>query len=132
MQFVNDHGGCVRFSQENLGKTCVAIDSGQIDGANATARERRNVEASVLTAGRKQLNGVADFHVQQSGQTGSNDNGVRLVSEIIQTAIDNLMSEIGRLKMECRLNAVKIDGRILKARARAQRPAKNRRTRDDI
>ena len=42
------------------------------------------------------------------------------------------MCEIGGLEMKRGLDAVKIDSRILKARARAERSAQDRRAGDDI
>src|SRR5947208_4155304 len=73
-QFINNHRRAKRPLQEGLCDAGVGINPGGINRSDARARDRRNGEPPVLTAGRKQLHGVAEAGLKDLGQTPPKDN----------------------------------------------------------
>src|SRR6266516_1366520 len=90
------------------------------------ARDRRYGQTPVLAVGRKQLHRVADSDLKYLSQPGTDDDRARIISEIIEVALNQLMQKIGRLRMESGIDPVKIDRRILKSSPGADCPAHNR------
>ena len=131
-QFINNHRRAKRPLQEGLCDAGVGINPGGINRSDARARDRRNGEPPVLTAGRKQLHGVAEAGLKDLRQTRTNDNRAGVVSKIVKAALDQLMEKIGRLRMKSGFDSIKIDSRIFKPGACAQCSAQDRRTRNDI
>ena len=109
--------------QEGLCNSGVRINAGGINRSDAPPRDRGNGESPVFAAGRKQLHGVTETGLKCLGQTRTNDDRAGVISKIIKAAFDQLMEKIGRLRMKRGFDSIKIDSRIFKSGAGAQRSA---------
>ena len=49
-----------------------------------------------------------------------------VISKVIKVAVNQLVENIGRSRVQSRIDAVKIDSRVLKSRASADRSAQDR------
>ena len=127
-QFVNDHRRLVRFFEQTLRDAGVSIDPSGIDRPNPAARNRGDVEAPIVAAGREQLHRVAGPDLEKVRQSITDNHAGGVVAKIVEEAIDNLFGEIGCAQMRSCINPVKIGGGCFKSGARADCAAKHRRT----
>src|SRR5438270_7986836 len=124
-QFVNDHRCLECLVQERLGNPGVAVDPRRINRSNATPCRCRDPEPAVLPTGRKQLHGVPYRKIKNCSEPGAHDHRVRSVAKIVETSVLDLFRQVGRLKMKSGFDTVKINGRVFKACASAERATQN-------
>src|SRR5207247_10353611 len=91
-----------------------------------------NSESPVLPVGRRQLNGVANASLKELCQTRPDYDRAGVVAKIIKVPVNELVKDIGSLRVQGRINAVKVDGGVLKSRARTDRSPQHRRTGNDV
>ena len=115
------------FFEQSLGNSRMCVNAAGIDRAHATARNGGDIEAPIFPARREQLNGVAWLDLEQVGQSISNNHAGRVVAKIIESAIDDLLRQIGRTEMRCRIDAEKLGRGCFEPGPRANRAAKHRR-----
>src|SRR6266496_1141664 len=104
------------------------INPGGVNRANACASDRRNGESPVLAIGCEQLHCVADASLKYLCQARPDNDRAGVISKVITVAVNQLVEKIGRLGMQSRIDAVKIDSRVLKSRTSADRSAQDRGT----
>src|SRR5207247_4883284 len=91
-----------------------------------------NSESPVLPVGRRQLNGVANASLKELCQTRPDYDRAGVVAKIIKVPVNELVKDIGSLRVQGRINAVKVDGGVLKSRASTDRSPQHRRTGNDV
>ena len=131
-QFVNDHRRAGRLLQKGLRDPGMCINPGGINRSDPRARNCGNSETPVLPIWREQLHRVADASLKHFCQTRTDNDRARIVSKVVEVAVNQLVEKIRRLRMQSRIDAVKIDSRIFKSRASADCSTQNRRTRNHI
>src|SRR6266853_854581 len=103
---------------------CWKRDSNRL--ANPGASDGRNIESPVLAVGREQLHGVADACLKQLGQARTDNDRAGVISKIIKFAVNQLVENVSRLRVQSRIDAVQLDRSVLKSRASAYCSAKDR------
>src|SRR5262249_44527445 len=104
----------------------MAINPRGIDGANARACDRHNVESPVLTVGGEQLHRLADASLKQVRQARTDNDRTGVISKVIKVTVNQLVQNIGGLCMQGRIDTVKIYRRVLKSRASGDGSAQDR------
>src|SRR5438477_5808158 len=111
----------------------MAINARRINRADTGTRDRCHREAPVFAIGREQLYSVAYACMKQVfGETRTDDDRAGVISKVIVLPADQLLENIGRLRVQTRSDSVQVDGGMLKSRARGQRAAQYRRTGNHI
>src|SRR5205809_1789775 len=75
---------------------------------------------------------ITDTSLEKLCQDRTNNDGTSVVSKIIKIAANQLVQNIRRLRVQSRIDAVKINSGVFKSRAGAHRPAQDRGTGNDI
>ena len=103
-----------------------------IDGTNPCARDRCHGESPILAVGREQLHCVADARLKSLCQARTDDDRAGVVAKVIKVPLNQLVKNIGGLRVQGGIDPVKIDCRVLKCRASIGVSAEHRRTGNDI
>src|SRR5205823_8298465 len=85
-QFVNDHRGGERFSQERLRHAHVTINADDIDDADAASGRGGNRKTTVFAAGRKQEEGVPRTDLERLCQARTDDDSVGVVAKLVEVS----------------------------------------------
>src|SRR5512132_47899 len=104
----------------------MAINPRGIDRANSRACDRRNVESPVLAVWGEQLHSLTDASLKQVRQPRTDNDRAGVISKVIKVAVNQLVQNVGRLRVQAGIDAVKIDRGVLKSCASAKGSAQNR------
>ena len=113
-QFVYDHRRAGRLLQQSLSDPPVRINPRCVDGTNPCARDRCHGESPILAVGREQLHCVADARLKSLCQARTDDDRAGVVAKVIKVPLNQLVKNIGGLRVQGGIDPVKIDCRVLK------------------
>src|SRR5207248_4468620 len=110
----------------------MGINASGIDRTDTAAGHGRDDQPTILATRRQELDRLACIHIKSGRQFRPENDGVRIISKVIEISVDNLVRQIGCLQMKSWIDPEKIDCRVFKTGARAERAAQHWGTGNDI